>query len=45
VSVRALLGHSRIDTTQFYTTIRPPQTQASGGLLRGEGLDDPHQEI
>jgi len=23
--VRALLGHSRIDTTQVYTTIRPPQ--------------------
>ena len=23
--VRALLGHSRIDTTQIYTTFRPPQ--------------------
>jgi site-specific recombinase XerD len=23
--VRALLGHARIDTTQVYTTIRPPQ--------------------
>jgi site-specific recombinase XerD len=23
--VRALLGHARIDTTQIYTTIRPPQ--------------------
>jgi site-specific recombinase XerC len=23
--VRALLGHARIDTTQAYTTIRPPQ--------------------
>jgi len=23
--VRALLGHARIDTTQVYTSIRPPQ--------------------
>jgi site-specific recombinase XerD len=23
--VRALLGHSRIDTTQVYASIRPPQ--------------------
>jgi len=23
--VRALLGHPRLDTTQLYTTIRPPQ--------------------
>ena len=23
--VRALLGHTRIDTTQIYTSIRPPQ--------------------
>jgi site-specific recombinase XerD len=23
--VRALLGHSRIDTTQVYANIRPPQ--------------------
>lgn len=23
--VRALLGHARIDTTQIYTMIRPPQ--------------------
>ncbi len=23
--VRALLGHARIDTTQIYTKIRPPQ--------------------
>jgi hypothetical protein len=22
---RALLGHTRLDTTQIYTTIRPPQ--------------------
>jgi site-specific recombinase XerD len=25
--VRALLGHARIDTTQIYTRIRPPQLQ------------------
>lgn len=30
--VRALLGHSRIDTTQIYTT-SSAATQASGGLL------------
>jgi len=24
-TVRALLGHARIDTTQVYTSIRPPQ--------------------
>jgi site-specific recombinase XerD len=23
--VRSLLGHTRLDTTQIYTTIRPPQ--------------------
>jgi site-specific recombinase XerD len=23
--VRALLGHARIDTTQIYTSIRPPE--------------------
>jgi integrase/recombinase XerC len=25
--VKALLGHARIDTTQIYTRIRPPQLQ------------------
>ena len=25
--VRALLGHARIDTTQVYTAIRPPQVK------------------
>src|SRR5438552_1378823 len=34
--VRALLGHARIDTTQVYASIRPPQTQAGGGFLRAE---------
>lgn len=34
--VRALLGHTRIDTTQVYTTIRPPQ------LKRAVGFYDDH---
>jgi len=30
--VRALLGHTRIDTTQVYTTIRPPQLKQAVGF-------------
>ncbi len=41
--VRALLGHVRIDTTQIYTNIRPPQLkravafyeEKAGRMLRG----------
>jgi len=41
--VRALLGHARIDTTQVYASIRPPQLkravafyeQKAGELLAG----------
>ncbi len=36
--VRALLGHTRIDTTQVYTTIRPPQ------LKQAVGFYDEHAE-
>ena len=36
--VRALLGHTRIDTTQVYTTIRPPQ------LKQAVGFYDDHAE-
>ena len=42
--VRALLGHARLDTTQIYTRIRPPQLkravafydQAARRMLTGE---------
>jgi Phage integrase family len=34
--VRALLGHTRIDTTQIYATIRPAQLKRSR-VLRGQG--------
>jgi site-specific recombinase XerD len=30
--VRALLGHARIDTTQIYTMIRPPQLKQAVGF-------------
>ena len=41
--VRALLGHARIDTTQIYASIRPPQLKRSlsfyeakaAGVLQG----------
>jgi len=31
--VRALLGHARIDTTQIYTSIRPPQLNGALGYF------------
>ena len=31
--VRALLGHSQIDSTQIYTTIRPPQLKRAVAML------------
>jgi site-specific recombinase XerD len=33
--VRALLGHARIDTTQVYTTIRPPQLKQAVAFYDG----------
>ena len=37
--VRALLGHTRVDTTQIYATIRPSgPAQARGRVLRGQGF-------
>ena len=30
--VRALLGHARIDTTQIYARIRPPQLKQTVGF-------------
>jgi site-specific recombinase XerD len=41
--VRALLGHARIDTTQIYTTIRPPQLKRAVGFYEAQAermLDD-----
>ena len=35
--VRALLGPARIDTTQIYTSIRPPQLKRTGHLMRSVG--------
>ena len=35
--VRALLGHSRIDTTQIYTTIRPPQLKRAMAFYEEKG--------
>jgi len=34
--VRALLGHARIDTTQIYTRIRPPQLKRAVALYEGQ---------
>jgi len=35
--VRALLGPARIDTTQIYTSIRPPQLKRAGHCMRSVG--------
>ena len=34
--VRALLGHARLDTTQIYTTIRPPQLKRAVAFYEGQ---------
>ena len=34
--VRALLGHARIDTTQIYTMIRPPQLKHAVGFYEAQ---------
>src|SRR5256884_2283881 len=36
--VRALLGHARIDTTQVYTSIRPPQLKRAVSLYEEKAL-------
>jgi integrase/recombinase XerC len=38
--VRALLGHSRLNTTQIYASIRPAGAQARRRVLRGAGGAD-----
>ena len=37
--VRALLGHSRIDTTQVYANIRPPQLKRAVAFYEGKALE------
>jgi integrase/recombinase XerC len=34
--VRALLGHARIDTSQVYTSIRPPQLKRAVSCYEGK---------
>ena len=34
--VRALVGHARIDTTQLYTMIRPPQLKRAVGVYEAQ---------
>jgi site-specific recombinase XerD len=36
--VRALLGHSRIDTTQVYASIRPPQLKRAMAFYEAQAL-------
>src|SRR5205814_3127569 len=36
--VRALLGHARIDTTQVYTSIRPPQLKRAVSVYEEKAL-------
>ena len=37
--VRALLGHARIDTTQIYTTIRPPQLKRAVAFYEEKAME------
>jgi hypothetical protein len=36
---RAMLGHTRIDTTQTYAQIRPAQLKRTVEFYEGKGLD------
>ena len=36
--VRALLGHSRIDITQIYANIRPPQLERAVSLFEEKAI-------
>jgi len=36
---RAMLGHTRIDTTQTYAQIRPAQLNRTVEFYEGKGLD------
>jgi site-specific recombinase XerD len=36
--VRALLGHARIDTTQIYTSIRPPQVKRAVAFYEDKAI-------
>lgn len=39
--VRALLGHSRIDTTQVYASIRPPQLKRAVSVYEEKAIKNP----
>jgi site-specific recombinase XerD len=36
--VRALLGHARMDTTQIYANIRPPQLKRAVSFYKGKAV-------
>jgi len=41
--VRALIGHKRIDTTQIYASIRPPQLKRAVASYKQEAVQMPRE--
>jgi len=41
--VRALIGHKRIDTTQIYASIRPPQLKRAVASYEQEAVQMPRE--